>query len=68
MSQTLKNKLIKNIQQIPEDLLIKIYCLDIIGSKGKMQWDLWIAHKYQKYQKPSYNEIGLHLNLEIGES
>lgn len=56
-SQTVKSKLIRNLQQIPEDFLTsKMYQLDVIVMTGKTMWDSVIADKYRKYREISYSE------------
>lgn len=61
---TLKDKLIKNLRQIPEDILEKLYHLDIVENKGQMEYNRWLADRYRKYRDLSDNKDWL--AFEIG--
>ena len=50
---TIKQKMIRQIRQLPDELLEKLYFLDIINLKGKLQYDPWLADKYGNQQERS---------------
>ena len=60
-----KSKIIRQIKQIPNELLENLYSLDIITLKGKMQFNSWIADRYKKHRVLSPDEDWL--MFEIGE-
>jgi hypothetical protein len=61
--ETTKNKLIKKLCQIPDDILQELYFLDIIELKGKLQYNLWLADRYKKYRELSPNKNWLEFKI-----
>jgi hypothetical protein len=61
--ETTKNKLIKKLRQIPDDILQELYFLDIVGLKGKLQYNLWLADRYRKYRELSPNKNWLEFKI-----
>ena len=42
----LKDIFIAKLQQLPNDILQEVYYLDVIILKGRLQWNSFLAHKY----------------------
>jgi hypothetical protein len=51
-----QSKIIRQLKQIPDEILENLYSLDIITLKGKMQFNLWIADRCRQYRILSSNE------------
>lgn len=51
-----KDKIIRQLKQIPDEILENLYSLDIITLKGKMQFNLWIADRCRQYRILSPDE------------
>ena len=65
MSNSPKDKVIRQLRQIPDEILENLYSLDIITLKGKMQFNSWLADRYKKYRVLSPDKDWL--MFEIGE-
>ena len=59
----IKDKIIKSIRQLPDEILEKLYSLDVINHKGKMQYDLWLANRYREYRSLSHSEKWFHFQI-----
>ena len=66
-NETKKQKLIRKIQQLPEDILesIGLYSLDIVTLKGQLAYDDWLVDQYREYRVLSLDEH--YLRFKIGE-
>lgn len=62
-SQTQKDKLIRQLRQLPDELLEEFYSLDIISLKGRMQYNSFLANRYRKYRELSPNEGWLRFGI-----
>lgn len=62
---TLKEKCIKRIQQLPEDILKQLYFLELIDPKGLMQYNKFLADRYRKHKILSSGEDWI--EFKIGE-
>ena len=47
---TFQDIFINKIRQLPEDILQEVYFLDVVTSKGRLQWNLYLADKYRGYE------------------
>ncbi len=45
---TFKDIFIRKLRQLPEDILQEVYYLDIVTSKGRLQWNSFLADKYRE--------------------
>ena len=66
--QTIKDKLIRDLRQLPEDLLKGIYKLELIEKRALMQKDQWLADKYSNDNNS--DGFGLHkgwLEFKVGD-
>ena len=62
---TIKRRMIRQLQQLPDNLIEKLYSLDVMNLKGKMQYDLWLSDKYKECREASYDKKWL--RFEVGE-
>lgn len=62
--ETKKDKIIRNIRQLPDDLIDEFYTLDLISFKGSLEWNQWLADKYKAFG--AYNKDKDFLRFEIG--
>ena len=60
-----KEKIIRQLRQIPDEILENLYSLDVIALKGQMQHDLWLSDRYKKYRVLSPD--GDWLMFEMGD-
>ena len=44
---SLKDIFIKKLHQLPEDILQEVFYLDVVTSKGSLQWNSFLADKYK---------------------
>ncbi|MCK4498955.1 hypothetical protein KAU11_00485 [Candidatus Babeliales bacterium] len=44
---SLKDIFIKKLHQLPEDILQEVFYLDVVTSKGSLQWSSFLADKYK---------------------
>lgn len=51
-----KEKLIRKLRQLPDDILQEVYDLDIIILRGHLQWNSFLAHQYKKQRQLSHNK------------
>lgn len=65
--ETRKQKLIKKIQQLPEDILEskELYCIELINLTCQIQYDSWLVNQYRHYRVLSSDKHWL--RFEIGE-
>ena len=63
--ETKKQKLIRKIQQLPEDILesVGLYSLDVVTLKGQMEYDDWLAKKYRSSRVLSSDEKWLRFKI-----
>lgn len=60
-----KERLIRQLRQIPDEILENLYSLDVITLKGKMQWNSYLADRYKKYRALSHSKSWL--KFKIGD-
>lgn len=65
--ETKKQKLIRKIQQLPENILesVGLYSLDVVTLKCQMEYDDWLVDQYREYRVLSSDEH--YLRFKIGE-
>jgi hypothetical protein len=63
MAKNIREKYIRLLKQIPDEILENLYSLDIITLKGKMQFNLWIADRCRQYRILSPDEGWLRFKL-----
>lgn len=61
---TFKDIFIRKIRQVPDDILQEVYVLDVVDSKGILQWNSHLADKYKDQKIESDEEW---LRFEIGD-
>ena len=62
---TFKDIFVRKLRQLPEDILQEVYYLDVAISKGRLQWNSFLAYQYKKQQKLSSSQSWL--EFEIGD-
>ena len=58
-----KDKIIRNIRQLPNEILENLYSLNVINLIGKMQYNQWVADQYRIYRELSHSEKWLHFQI-----
>ena len=43
-----KDIFIKKLHQLPDAILQEVYFLDVVTSKGRLQWNSFLADKYKE--------------------
>jgi len=66
-NETRKQKLIRKIQQLPEDILESkgLYDIELTKLRCQMEYDDWLADQYKRYRVLSSDEHWL--RFKIGE-
>lgn len=64
--ETRRQKLIKKIQQLPEDILESegLYSIELIDLKCQMQYDSWLASEYKHCRVLSSDKHWLRFEVE----
>lgn len=47
---TQKDKFIRNLRQLPDDLLEAAYSVELIGKRVLCQYDKWLRDKYKEFK------------------
>jgi len=66
-NETKKQKLIRKLQQLPEDILESkgLYSLELVTLRCQLDYDRWLADKYREYRVLGSDEHWL--RFKIGE-
>ena len=65
---TLKDKHIRNLRQLPDDLLEAAYAIDLVEKRVLCQHNTWLEDKYKEFKtndKP--DALGIFTDFRIGE-
>ena len=68
-----KDIFIRKIQSLPEDILQEVYLLDVVISRGRLQWNSFLADKYKHHKREldknwlSFSLSGWKIQMETEE-